>query len=400
KAFDTIIDLVHYYKNNALPEDATFLIYPFHKPKWFLRHENITYDSETGLIGAGNFCDVFEGKLYGKISVALKISHDTTEESNLEEVGKSDDPKELLMHEAYLMSQFKHPNIVKFHGICYDIPSTCIIMERCIGGSLDNHLQHWAHKITTGERIFYGLEAAKGICYLHENDFIHRDLATRNCLISKYGTIKISDFGLSQLASDVIAVPTKQKIPVRWMAPETIQREPRYSAKSDIWSYGVMLYEIFNNGMKPWPDMNVRQCATNIRHGIMPDMPEITPKEIIRLVNKCWRMDVEKRCDSKYIVRKLKKAQLYHGLPETSDLTISKLENVKVLTKEETEMQEEKNDYEMEMMSKTAATEESIWTEQSIITMAMKPLEPLFKRRRIAQIRKKELEGRKQRRKE
>ncbi|VDO83928.1 unnamed protein product [Onchocerca flexuosa] len=89
-------------------------------------------------------------------------------------------------------------------------------------------------------------------------------------------------------------------------------------------------------------------------------------------------MEVEKRCDFKYIVRKLKKAQLCHALPETSDLTLSKLEHVKVLTKEETEMQEQKSDYEMEVMSKTA-TEDTTWTEQSIIGMAMKPLKPLFK---------------------
>ncbi|VDM11667.1 unnamed protein product, partial [Wuchereria bancrofti] len=264
--FGTIIDLIHYYENHVLPMGDTFLVHPFEKPKWFIRHQNVAYNLERGLIGTGNFSDVYEGKLCGKISVALKVCHGPTgESSNLE------DAKEALVREACLMSQFKHPNIVKFFGICYDVPSICVIMEQCTGGSLDNHLQQWAYKITIGERILYGLETAKGMCYLQGKDLIHRDLATRNCLISKYGVIKISDFGLSLLANDHTVIWKKQKVPIRWMAPETIQHKPLYSFKSDVWSYGVLLYEIFNNGIKPWPNLDVRQCATNIRRGIMPD---------------------------------------------------------------------------------------------------------------------------------
>ncbi|KAK6102029.1 Protein tyrosine kinase family protein [Brugia pahangi] len=326
----------------------TFLVHPFEKPKWFIRHQNVAYNLERGLIGTGNFSDIYEGKLCGKISVALKVCHGPTgESSNLE------DAKEALVREACLMSQFKHPNIVKFFGICYDVPSICVIMEQCTGGSLDNHLQQWAYKITIGERILYGLETAKGMCYLQGKDLIHRDLATRNCLISKYGVIKISDFGLSLLANDHTVIWKKQKVPIRWMAPETIQHKPRYSVKSDVWSYGVLLYEIFNNGIKPWPNLDVRQCATNIRRGVMPDMPEITPKEIIRLVRKCWKISVEKRCDFKYIVKKLKKLQLCYAPPEIADLTIAKLKNVKALTEEGAETQEEKDDCEAESITQT-----------------------------------------------
>uniref|UniRef100_A0AAF5PNR3 Tyrosine-protein kinase n=2 Tax=Wuchereria bancrofti TaxID=6293 RepID=A0AAF5PNR3_WUCBA len=363
--FGTIIDLIHYYENHVLPMGDTFLVHPFEKPKWFIRHQNVAYNLERGLIGTGNFSDVYEGKLCGKISVALKVCHGPTgESSNLE------DAKEALVREACLMSQFKHPNIVKFFGICYDVPSICVIMEQCTGGSLDNHLQQWAYKITIGERILYGLETAKGMCYLQGKDLIHRDLATRNCLISKYGVIKISDFGLSLLANDHTVIWKKQKVPIRWMAPETIQHKPLYSFKSDVWSYGVLLYEIFNNGIKPWPNLDVRQCATNIRRGIMPDMPEITPKEIIRLVKKCWKISVEKRCDFKYIVKKLKKLQLCYAPPEITDLTIAKLKNVKALTEEGAETQEEKDDCEVELITQTVieGTSTGRWITDSTTT--------------------------------
>lgn len=193
------------------------------------------------------------------------------------------------------------------------------------------------------------------------------------------------------------------KLPIRWMAPETIQRHPRYSHKSDIWSFGVLFYEIFNNGIKPWPDLDVRQCATNIRRGTMPEMPgsiirkikkndffcflnfiaiykilvfqffiffvifclfnfviknkliaDRMPKEIIKLVNKCWKLNVEKRCDFKYVVKKLKKLQQSYAPPETSDLTIGKLKNVRILTEEAAEIQEEKDDCMVEMLFQRA----------------------------------------------
>uniref|UniRef100_A0A915Q5B0 Protein kinase domain-containing protein n=1 Tax=Setaria digitata TaxID=48799 RepID=A0A915Q5B0_9BILA len=276
-----------------------------------------------------------------------------------------------------------------------------------MGGSLENHLQQFTYEISTGERILYSFEAAKGMCYLQEKELIHRDLATRNCLISKYGTIKISDFGLSQLVGDLSCTTTKQRVPVRWMAPETIQREPHYSVKSDVWSYGVLLYEIFNNGIKPWPEMDVRRCATNIRHGIMPDMPENTPSEIIDLANKCWKMNIEKRCDFKYIVKKLKKIQLLYAPPKITDLTIAKLKNVQILTEKEVEIEEEKNENEMESLSKTS--NEGICGEKSTadLTISTKYPSALLCNEDATrhaplhiEIRKKELERRRQMEKE
>lgn len=98
----------------------------------------------------------------------------------------------------------------------------------------------------------------------------------------------------------------------------------------------------------------------------------MTPKQIIRLVNKCWRMNVEKRCDFKYIVRKLKKVQLTYEPPEITDLTIAKLKNVEILTKMEAETQEEKDECEVETISKTIT--KGISTGESIIVSTVKPI--------------------------
>ncbi|VDM96456.1 unnamed protein product [Thelazia callipaeda] len=378
KAFHTIVELIKYYEKNKVPVgNSGYLRIPFEKPKWFIRHENITYDVENDLIGTGNFCDVFKGKLFGKILVALKICHGPTgENSSPEEKKKIDEAKESLEREACLMSDFKHPNIVKFHGICCDVPPVCIVLERCTGGSLDAHLLQFADKISNGERVLYSFGASKGMCYLQEKHLIHRDLAARNCLISKYGIIKIGDFGLSQLVSDLTGKCSKERLPVRWMAPETIRKDPKYSTKSDVWSFGVLLYEIFNDGIKPWPDWDVRQCATCIKQGNMPDMPDKTPSEIVKLVSECWTVDVEKRCDFIYIANKLSSIHLLYAPPKLNDLTIAKLKDVKPLTEKDAELKEERSDCEKESLSKKSS--ESLASEKSMTELVPK----YFKKRR------------------
>ncbi|VDM25372.1 unnamed protein product [Toxocara canis] len=147
-------------------------------------------------------------------------------------------------------------------------------MERCYGGSLLAHLEKFGNEITTGERIRYCLEAAMGMSYLQDRKCIHRDLAARNCLISKFGVIKIADFGLSKVVTELAGEKFEnQQVPVRWMAPETLKRDPEYSLKSDVWAYGMLLFEVYNNGGKPWPDWEPKRIATHIRKGRMIELP-------------------------------------------------------------------------------------------------------------------------------
>ena len=140
-------------------------------------------------------------------------------------------------------------------------------MEYCAGGNLENHLRKQGPKISTAERLLYCFEAATGMRYLHSKNCIHRDLAARNCLISNAGFIKITDFGLSQMMPEEMkpeaaldqlneANPSKHatkqpeaemkaQVPIRWMAPESLRKKDRtYSAKTDVWSYGVLCYEV------------------------------------------------------------------------------------------------------------------------------------------------------------
>ncbi|VDN03742.1 unnamed protein product [Thelazia callipaeda] len=200
-----------------------------------------------------------------------------------------------LKNEAMIMSLYHHRRIIEFYGISADkIPM--IVMEYCPGGSLDLHLQKFKEEISTAERIAYIFEISDGMRYLERKKCIHRDLATRNILISSTGSLKISDFGLSiGQGIQTQKQSTHIHIPVRWMAPETLTRSPVYSPKSDVWSFGIVMYEIFNCGLKPWPEKPAKWIATKIRKGVAPEMPRRTPRLLREIASACFHLKPENR---------------------------------------------------------------------------------------------------------
>ncbi|MCP9258512.1 hypothetical protein DINM_001545 [Dirofilaria immitis] len=128
----------------------------------------------------------------------------------------------------------------------------------------------------------YMSEISNGMRYLERKGCIHRDLAARNILISNTGWLKISDFGLSLNSSSL-------------MAPETLTHTPIYSSKSDIWSFGIVMYEIFNCGRKPWPQKPVKWIATKIRKGVTPEMPKRMPRLVREIASACFQVEPDKR---------------------------------------------------------------------------------------------------------
>ncbi|GMT20631.1 hypothetical protein PFISCL1PPCAC_11928, partial [Pristionchus fissidentatus] len=183
-------------------------------------------------------------------------------------------------------------------------------------------------------------QGSRGMLFLHNQKCVHRDLAARNCLISSTGRIKIADFGLSKLIDEgendgdgaTAASSSNAQVPVRWMAPETLKKQPVYSVRSDVWAFGVMAYEIFNNGVKPWPDDPVKYVATQIRKGNMPKMPASTPPKVATLVASMWDVAAEKRPGMRMIGRELhniiKEQTATLGPLKNDRLTINKIKGV------------------------------------------------------------------------
>ncbi|VDO27673.1 unnamed protein product [Heligmosomoides polygyrus] len=138
-----------------------------------------------------------------------------------------------IMHEARLMRNFDHPNVVKFYGVAAGQEPLMVLMEL----------------------------AAWGLEYLHGKNVLHRDIAARNCL---YGDnkVKISDFGLTREGT-VYQMDPHKRVPIRWLAPETLKMAI-YTQKTDVFSYGIMCWEIYNNGIEPYPGMTVAEVNQNV----------------------------------------------------------------------------------------------------------------------------------------
>ncbi|OZC05589.1 protein tyrosine kinase, partial [Onchocerca flexuosa] len=173
------------------------------------------------------------------------------------------------------------------------------------GGSLLSYLRKEKGKITPITKLRFTTEAADGMAYLHKQKCIHRDIAARNVLLSAKLDVKISDFGMSD---DRLIVQDEklEKVPVKWLAPETMQQKV-YSNKTDIWSYGVLVWEIYSEGSEPYPGLsNIQTRAKIVVQNYRMEMPKETPSGVAKLVQQCWAKNPDERPDFSKIFKILK----------------------------------------------------------------------------------------------
>jgi tyrosine-protein kinase Yes len=188
-----------------------------------------------------------------------------------------------------------HPNVVQMFGISVDGPEAVIILEYCDGGSLDKVLFDSQQQIAPEKKIDLAFGIASGMLHLHRYNIVHRDLAARNILLTGSGQPKISDFGMSRILDSAEEGKTKSNIgPVCWMAPESIAKR-NYSKKSDVWTFGIVVYEIVAQ-CEPHKDADIIQVAAEIRDkGLTPKIPNGCPPLLRQLMKICWRKDPNKR---------------------------------------------------------------------------------------------------------
>uniref|UniRef100_A0A7N4V628 Tyrosine-protein kinase n=1 Tax=Sarcophilus harrisii TaxID=9305 RepID=A0A7N4V628_SARHA len=233
----------------------------------------------------GNFGEVYKGTLKDKTPVAVKTC-------------KEDLPQELkikFLQEAKILKQYDHPNIVKLIGVCTQRQPIYIIMELIPGGDFLSFLRKKKDDIKLKHLVKFSLDAASGMAYLESKNCIHRDLAARNCLVGENHILKISDFGMSrQEDGGIYSSSGLKQIPIKWTAPEALNYG-RYSSESDVWSFGILLWETFSLGVCPYPGMTNQHAREQVEQGYRMSAPQKCPEDIYKIMLRCWDYKPENR---------------------------------------------------------------------------------------------------------
>ncbi|XP_068700593.1 ephrin type-A receptor 5-like isoform X3 [Montipora foliosa] len=253
------------------------------------------------MIGQGEFADVYKGILQtpkGKQAMAVKVLRPGSDEKNQKD----------FLSEASIMGQFNHPNVIQLTGVVTQSRPMMIVTEFLANGSLDYFLKSRKGELSTTQLLGMAKDVACGMVYLSEMNFIHRDLAARNILVGDNMSCKVSDFGLSrELADDNPESEYETqggKIPVRWTAPEALQHRT-FSSASDVWSYGILLWEIMSFADRPYWEWNNYDVINRVKTGYRLPPPMSCPKVVHDLMLNCWDSDKNKRLKFSDIVTRI-----------------------------------------------------------------------------------------------
>ncbi|XP_054984278.1 focal adhesion kinase 1 isoform X11 [Sorex araneus] len=258
-------------------------------------------------IGEGQFGDVHQGVYMSPenpaLAVAIKTCKNCTSDSvrekflqeasgeHLQRVPRCDCAPHLP---AVTMRQFDHPHIVKLIGVITENP-VWIIMELCTLGELRSFLQVRKHSLALASLILYAYQLSTALAYLESKRFVHRDIAARNVLVSSNDCVKLGDFGLSRYMEDsTYYKASKGKLPIKWMAPESINFR-RFTSASDVWMFGVCMWEILMHGVKPFQGVKNNDVIGRIENGERLPMPPNCPPTLYSLMTKCWAYDPSRR---------------------------------------------------------------------------------------------------------
>ncbi|XP_070780370.1 tyrosine-protein kinase SYK [Enoplosus armatus] len=275
----------------AMPMDTEVYESPYADPDE-LRSSTVDRNQlflEDGELGSGNFGTVIKGIYKMRKTekpVAVKI---------LKNDDNNPSVREEMLREASVMQQLDNPYIVRMIGIC-EAENLMLVMELAELGPLNKFLQK--HKQTAIKNITELVhQVSMGMKYLEEHNFVHRDLAARNVLLVTQHYAKISDFGLSKAVAEeqnYYKAKGHGKWPVKWYAPECINYF-KFSSKSDVWSFGVLMWEAYSCGQKPYKGMKGNDVMQMIESGQRMDAPANCPPEMYDLMRTCWTYKVDER---------------------------------------------------------------------------------------------------------
>lgn len=292
KLFATVQLMISYYKEKAegicckltdtLPKAHSYpmIISKENYLKWELKSSDIT---KVKLLGAGNFGEVYDGTHKGE-PVAIKLIKETAMEFTE------------FIQEAHVMKNLRHPHLVNLIGTVFSEMPMLIILEMVSKGDLLSYMRRKgaSKEIDESKKLSICSQVCDGMTFLERRKTIHRDLAARNCLVGENLHIKIADFGMGRVIDGIYTARTGTKMPVKWSAPEALCFNA-FSIKSDVWSFGIILWEIVTLGDVPYEGIESSDVLSKLEAKYRMPLPDKCNKKLYAIMLKTWEYQADDR---------------------------------------------------------------------------------------------------------
>uniref|UniRef100_A0A8C9RLF2 Tyrosine-protein kinase n=2 Tax=Scleropages formosus TaxID=113540 RepID=A0A8C9RLF2_SCLFO len=303
--FNSIPELIEYHQHNAAGLVAR-LRYPvgkegssapttagFSYEKWEINPSELTFMKE---LGSGQYGVVRLGKWRAQHKVAIKA------------IRQGAMREEDFIEEARVMMNLSHPKLVQLYGVCTQQKPIYIVTEFMELGCLLNYIRQRRGSFTSATLLSICQDVSEGMEYLEKKGFIHRDLAARNCLVNDSLVVKVSDFGMARyVLDDQYTSSSGTKFPVKWSPPEVFNF-CKYSSKSDVWSFGVLMWEVFTEGKMPFEQNQNHEVVMMIMQGHRLYRPKKATHNIYNIMQLCWHEKPKERPSFAQITTMIKDA--------------------------------------------------------------------------------------------
>ncbi|KAJ4934015.1 hypothetical protein JOQ06_006823 [Pogonophryne albipinna] len=287
-SFGTLGELISYYQKNPrslgvpLEEPCAQQRELFDMEPWERPREEFRLHKK---LGEGHFGEVWEALW-------------TTENKKvaIKTLKQEDTKQDEFVKEVQALKSLHHPKLIQLLAMCSRGEPVYIVTELMNKGSLKSYLASAEGQVLTSAHLIYmGSQIAEGMAYLEDRNIVHRDLAARNVLVGDDLVCKVADFGLARIIKDSVYTASRNtKIPVRWTAPEAAIYQ-RFSVKSDVWSFGVLLYEMLSRGKMPYEGKSNKEVLDLLSSGFRLPCPSRCPPNIYRIMMDCWGAEPSKR---------------------------------------------------------------------------------------------------------